>query len=59
MQRLAEGDTQEEEIEDPMPTVADLSIILQPNSSHVYLDKQAAIMVARNVRNAAVEVRIA
>ena len=43
MRRLAEGDDQEEEKEDPMPTVADLSIILQPNSSHVYLDKQAAI----------------
>ena len=43
MRRLAQGDDQEEEKEDSMPTVADLSIILQPNSSHVYLDKQAAI----------------
>ncbi len=43
LRRLEEGEPEEEEKEDDSPKIADLSLILQPNVSHLYLNKQVAI----------------
>ncbi len=43
LRRALEGDPEEEEKEDDSPQIADLSLILQPNVSHLYLNKQVAI----------------
>jgi hypothetical protein len=39
LRRLQEGDSVEEEKIDDSPKIADLSLILQPNASHLYLNK--------------------